>query len=120
VVNGRSVATAELTVDHFRKATISGWVRSPDVILTAGLPVFLQLVGAEGQEYVAALFERFPRPDVAAFYRDGGEPQHYGFNAAVDFQGVQPGLYRLRLLLGSVHQPNAVYAVPTPVTFIVG
>jgi hypothetical protein len=118
-INGKPAVASEFTVDHFRKATIVGWVRAPDIDLTATLPVFLQLVGDSGQEYVASLLEPFPRPDVSSYYQDEGE-QHYGFNAAVDFQGVQPGVYRMRVLLGSVHHPNAAHAVPTRLTFIVG
>ena len=119
VINGRSVFASEITIDHFKKATISGWVRIPEVKLTATLPIFLQLAGADGREYVASVLERFQRADVASFYEDEGE-QHYGFNSAVDFQNVQPGVYRLGLLIGSVHHPNAASVVPAGVTFIVG
>jgi hypothetical protein len=118
-VNGRPLVNREITMDAYRKLVLSGWVRAPQVVLTADLPVFAQLAGAQGQKYVASIFSRFPRSDVAAFYGDKGEP-HYGFNSAFDLRNVEPGVYELQLLLGSIHHPNAGYFVATRITLVVG
>ena len=118
-INGRALDNPEITLDRSKTLSLTGWLRTPGVVLTAGLPTFLKLGGAPEHDYVASLHDRFPRGDVAAAH-DDENGQYYGFNGVFDLRDVPPGVYRLQALIGSIHQPNSAHLTPTRVTVIVG
>ncbi|MPR12636.1 hypothetical protein FS320_37745 [Microvirga tunisiensis] len=82
-LNGRIANAPEATILRQQNLAVSGWLHIPGVVPSPQKPLFLWLVPLEGlktgPDYIASVYDRLQRPDVAEALRSGGSrkrPRH--------------------------------------------
>lgn len=122
-VNGRTAANPEVTVLRQQDLVLNGWLHIRDVTQTYQRPLFIWLTpleDEEGIEYIASVFHRDQRPDVAAAFGDHENANWYGYRFSGDLREVPSGSYRVGALLASDTDSRAAYAVKADLVIHVG
>lgn len=120
-VNGRGVRSPQLTLLREAHMDLQGWFHVPDLVQTPTLPTFIILDGMDKRpSYIASVYDRVQRQDVAAAFGITGEQQWFGFHLHADLRRLEPGHYRIGALLVSDAKPDCVYALSSSAIIYVG
>jgi hypothetical protein len=128
-VNGRVVRNREVTVLRQQNLTLKGWFHVPDAAQTPHRPLFMWLTSIDEDhapppeycEYVASVYDRDQRPDVATALGDRGNSHYwYGFRFTGDLREVRAGSYCVGALYASESDARSAIALKAELVIHVG